>query len=115
MTQRKTAAARTLAGCTTLLKALTGVREGGSDRILPVLLRHLRHHAKTVDQCLGDTILTPSRCPLTYLENADDVVIFAESSAKHQQIVNLAPKVAAVYGLRLRLDKCKQIYVSSRL
>ncbi|KAK6754135.1 hypothetical protein RB195_013253 [Necator americanus] len=47
--------------------------------------------------------MAPSRCPLTDLEEADDVVIFAKSSAKLQHVVNLVSKLAAAYGLRLRL------------
>ncbi|KAK6743110.1 hypothetical protein RB195_010404 [Necator americanus] len=52
--------------------------------------------------------------PLTDLEYADDVVIFAESSTKLQHVVNLVSKLAAAYGLRLRPDKCKQMWISSR-
>ncbi|KAK6762513.1 hypothetical protein RB195_023295 [Necator americanus] len=44
----------------------------------------------------------------------DDVVIFAESSTKLQHVVNLVSKLAAAYGLRLRPDKCKQMWISSR-
>ncbi|KAK6727851.1 hypothetical protein RB195_005492 [Necator americanus] len=67
-----------------------------------------------VDQCPTDIILAPSGCPLTDLEYADDVVIFAESSTKLQHVVNLVSKLAAAYGLRLRHDKCKQMWISSR-
>ncbi|KAK6764821.1 hypothetical protein RB195_024951 [Necator americanus] len=56
--------------------------------------------------------MTPLGCPLTYL--ADDVVIFAESIKKLQHIVNLVSKLAAAYGLHLRPDKCKQMWISSR-
>ncbi|KAK6764798.1 hypothetical protein RB195_024934 [Necator americanus] len=69
---------------------------------------------RTVDQCPADIVLAPSRCPLTDLEYADDVVIFAESSTKLQHVVNLVSKLAAAYGLRLRPDKCKQMWISSR-
>ncbi|KAK6741659.1 hypothetical protein RB195_009496 [Necator americanus] len=69
---------------------------------------------RTVDQCPADIVLAPSRCPLTNLEYADDVVIFAESSTKLQHVVNLVSKLAAAYGLRLRPDKCKQVWISSR-
>ncbi|KAK6763339.1 hypothetical protein RB195_023877 [Necator americanus] len=68
----------------------------------------------TVDQCPADIVLAPSRCPLTDFEYADDVVIFAESSTKLQHVVNLVSKLAAAYGLRLRPDKCKQMWISSR-
>ncbi|KAK6758189.1 hypothetical protein RB195_015793 [Necator americanus] len=60
----------------------------------------------------ADIVLAPSECPLTDLEYADDVVIFAESSTKLQH-VNLVSKLAAAYGLRLRPDKCKQMWISS--
>ncbi|KAK6745840.1 hypothetical protein RB195_012140 [Necator americanus] len=59
-------------------------------------------------------VQAPSGCPLTDLEYADDVVIFAESSTKLQHVVNLVSKLAAAYGLRLRPDKCKQMWISSR-
>ncbi|KAK6762969.1 hypothetical protein RB195_023613 [Necator americanus] len=68
---------------------------------------------RTVDQCPADIVLAPSRCPLTDLEYADDV-IFAESSTKLQHAVNLVSKLAATYGLRLPLGKCKQRWISSR-
>ncbi|KAK6745939.1 hypothetical protein RB195_012197 [Necator americanus] len=38
--------------------------------------------------------------PLTDLEYADDVVIFAEGSTKLQHVINLVSKLAAAYGLR---------------
>ncbi|KAK6741209.1 hypothetical protein RB195_009209 [Necator americanus] len=69
---------------------------------------------RTVDQCPADIILPPSKHPLTDLEWADDVVIFAESSTKLQHVVNLVSELAAAYGLRLRPDKCKQMWISSR-
>ncbi|KAK6726881.1 hypothetical protein RB195_004900 [Necator americanus] len=68
---------------------------------------------RTVDQCPADIVLATSGCPLTDLEYAD-VVIFAESSTKLQRVVNLVSKLAAAYGLRLRPDKCKQMWISSR-
>ncbi|KAK6748972.1 hypothetical protein RB195_001530 [Necator americanus] len=45
---------------------------------------------------------------------ADDVVIFAESSTKLQHVVNVVSKLAAACELRLRSDKCKQMWISSR-
>ncbi|KAK6764820.1 hypothetical protein RB195_024951 [Necator americanus] len=65
-----------------------------------------------VYQCPANIVMTPLGCPLTYL--ADDVVIFAESIKKLQHIVNLVSKLAAAYGLHLRPDKCKQMWISSR-
>ncbi|KAK6725460.1 hypothetical protein RB195_004034 [Necator americanus] len=56
----------------------------------------------------------PSWCPLTDLEYADDVVILTESSAKLQHVVNLVSKLPAAYGLRLRPDECKQMWISLR-
>ncbi|KAK6742758.1 hypothetical protein RB195_010181 [Necator americanus] len=47
---------------------------------------------RTVDQCPADIVLAPSGCPLTNLEYADDVVIFAESSTTLQHVVNLVSK-----------------------
>ncbi|KAK6726100.1 hypothetical protein RB195_004420 [Necator americanus] len=55
----------------------------------------------------------PPRCPASDFEYADDVVILAESSTKLQYAVNVASKMAATYGHRLRPDKCKQMWVSS--
>ncbi|KAK6761378.1 hypothetical protein RB195_022440 [Necator americanus] len=66
----------------------------------------------TVHQCPADIVLVPSRCPLTDFEYADDVVIFAESSTKLQHVVILVSKFSAAYGLRLRPDKCKQMWIS---
>ncbi|KAK6755250.1 hypothetical protein RB195_013931 [Necator americanus] len=66
---------------------------------------------RTVDQCPADIVLAPSGCPLTDLEYAVDVVVFPESSAKPQHVVNLVPKVAATYVLRLCPDNCKQMWI----
>ncbi|KAK6740914.1 hypothetical protein RB195_009018 [Necator americanus] len=114
MNQRTTAAVRTPAGCTTPFEVVTGARQGAVagpflfnfaiDDIMP----------RTVDKCPADIVLAPSGCPLTNVEYADNVVIFAESSTKLQHVVNLVSKLAAAYGLRLRPDKCKQMWISSR-
>ncbi|KAK6756944.1 hypothetical protein RB195_015021 [Necator americanus] len=37
-----------------------------------------------------------------------------ESSTKLQHVVSLVSKLAALYGLRLRPDKCEQMWISSR-
>ncbi|KAK6760980.1 hypothetical protein RB195_022160 [Necator americanus] len=69
---------------------------------------------RTVEQCPADVILGPSARILVDLEYADDVVIFTSSSAKLQHIDNLISKLAEAYGLRLRPDKYKQMWVSRR-
>ncbi|KAK6761177.1 hypothetical protein RB195_022297 [Necator americanus] len=69
---------------------------------------------RTVDQCPADIVLAPPGCPLTDLEYAVDVVIFAESTAKLQHVVNFVSKFVAAYGLRLRPDKCKEMWISLR-
>ncbi|KAK6737405.1 hypothetical protein RB195_019857 [Necator americanus] len=69
---------------------------------------------RTVDQCPADIVSTPSGCPLSDLEYTNDVVMFAKSSTNLHHVVNLVSKLAAVYGLRLRPDKCKQMWISSR-
>ncbi|KAK6731323.1 hypothetical protein RB195_007659 [Necator americanus] len=89
MSQRTTAAARTPAGCTTPFEVTLCEEQ----------------------QCPADTVIAPTGPPLTDLEYADDVVIFAESSTKLQHVVNLASKLAASYGLRLRPDKRKQAHI----
>ncbi|KAK6756651.1 hypothetical protein RB195_014835 [Necator americanus] len=114
MNQRTTAAVRTPAGCTTPFEVVAGVRQGAVAG--PFLFNFAIDDVmrRTVDQCPADIVLAPSGCPLTDLEYADDVVIFAESSTKLQHVVNLVSKLAAAYGLRLRPDKCKQMWISSR-
>ncbi|KAK6751524.1 hypothetical protein RB195_003115 [Necator americanus] len=114
MNQRTTAAVRTPAGCTTPFEVVTGVRQRTVAE--PFLFNFAIDDImrRTVDQCPADIVLAPSGCPLTDLEYADDVVIFAESSTKLQHVVNLVSKLAAAYGLRLRPDKCKQMWISSR-
>ncbi|KAK6763302.1 hypothetical protein RB195_023852 [Necator americanus] len=116
MNQRTTAAVRTPAGCTTPFEVVTEVRQGAVTR--PFLFNFAIDDIMriTVDQCPADIVLAPSPdgCPLTDFEYADDVVIFAESSTKLQHVVNLVSKLAAAYGLRLRPDKCKQMWISSR-
>ncbi|KAK6759315.1 hypothetical protein RB195_021109 [Necator americanus] len=114
MNQRTTAAVRTPPGCTTPFEVVTGVRQGALAG--PFLFNFAIDDImrRTVDHCPADIVLAPSGCPLTDLEYADDVVIFAESSTKLQHVVNLVSKPAAAYGLRLRPDKCKQMWISSR-
>ncbi|KAK6743364.1 hypothetical protein RB195_010554 [Necator americanus] len=114
MNQRATAAVRTPAGCTTPFEVVTGVRQGAVAG--PFLFNFAVDDImrRTVNQCPADIVLAPSGCPLTDLEYADDVVIFAESSTKLQHVVNLVSKLAAAYGLSLRPDKCKQMWISSR-
>ncbi|KAK6755003.1 hypothetical protein RB195_013772 [Necator americanus] len=63
---------------------------------------------RRVDQCPNNIGLALSKCPLTDLEYANYVVIFAESITKLQHVVNIVSKLAAAYELRLRPDKCKQ-------
>ncbi|KAK6728225.1 hypothetical protein RB195_005708 [Necator americanus] len=114
MNQRTTAAVRTPAGCTIPFEVVTGVRQGAVAG--PFLFNFAIDDImrRTVDQCPADIVLAPSGCPLADLEYTDDVVIFAESSTKLQHVVNLLSKLAAAYGLRLRPDKCKQMWISLR-
>ncbi|KAK6751717.1 hypothetical protein RB195_003247 [Necator americanus] len=114
MNLRTTAAVRTPAGCATPFEMVTGVRQWAVAG--PFLFNFAIDDImrRTVDQCPADIVLAPSGCLLADLENADDVVIFAESSTKLQDVVNLVSKLAAAYGLRLRPDKCKQVWISSR-
>ncbi|KAK6739534.1 hypothetical protein RB195_008185 [Necator americanus] len=107
MNQRTTAAVRTPAGCTTPFEVITGVRQRAVAG--PFLFNFAIDDImrRTVDQCPADIVLAQSWCPLTDIEYADDVVIFAESSTKLQHVVNLVSNLAAAYGPRLRPDKCK--------
>ncbi|KAK6729736.1 hypothetical protein RB195_006657 [Necator americanus] len=108
MNQRTTAAVRTPAGCTTPFEV---VRQGAVAG--PFLFNFAIDDImrRTVDQCPADIVLAPSLCPLTDLEYTDDVVI---NFKKLQHVVNLVSKLAAAYGLLLRSDKCKQMWISSR-
>ncbi|KAK6757124.1 hypothetical protein RB195_015131 [Necator americanus] len=114
MNQRTTAAVRIPAGCTTPFEVVTGVRQGAVAG--PFLFKFAIDDImrRTVDQCPAHIVLAPPGCLLTDLEYADYVVIFAKSSTKLQHVVNLVSKLAAAYGLRLRPDKCKQMWISSR-
>ncbi|KAK6761233.1 hypothetical protein RB195_022337 [Necator americanus] len=103
---QRTAAVRTLAGCTTPCEVVTGARQEPVAGPLLFIFAIDNIMQRTVDQCPADIVLAPSGCPLTDLEYADDVVIFAESSTKLQHVVNLISKLAAAYGLRLLPDKC---------
>ncbi|KAK6764050.1 hypothetical protein RB195_024397 [Necator americanus] len=114
MNQRTTAAVRAPAGCTAPSEVVTGVRQGAVAGPFMFNFAIDDNMRRTVDQCPADIVLAPSGCPLTDLEYADDVVIFAEISTKLQHVVNLVSKLAAAYGLRLRPDKCKQMWISSR-
>ncbi|KAK6757389.1 hypothetical protein RB195_015298 [Necator americanus] len=113
--QRTTAAVRTPAGCTTLFEVVTGVRQGAVAG--PFLFNFAidDNMRRTVDLCPANIVLAPLGCPLTDLEDADNVVIFAESSTKLQHVVNLVSKLVTAYRLRLRPDNCKQMWIFSRL
>ncbi|KAK6730611.1 hypothetical protein RB195_007213 [Necator americanus] len=84
MNQRTTADVRTPAGCTTPFEVVTGVRQGAVEG--PFLFNYAIDDIMrtTVDQCPADIVLTPSGHLLTYLECADDAVIFKKSSTKLQ-------------------------------
>ncbi|KAK6750317.1 hypothetical protein RB195_002346 [Necator americanus] len=114
MNQRTTAAVRTQAGCTTPFEVVSGVRQGAVAGLFLFNFAIDDIMRRTVDQCPADIVLEPSGCSLTDLEYADEVVIFAESSTKLQHVVNLVSKLVAAYGLRLRPDKCNQMWISSR-
>ncbi|KAK6764606.1 hypothetical protein RB195_024796 [Necator americanus] len=66
---------------------------------------------RTVNHYPAEIALAQSECPLTDLKNPDDMVIFAESSAKHQRIgklprsCNLQP-IDYVYAL-IRARRCE--------
>ncbi|KAK6762574.1 hypothetical protein RB195_023339 [Necator americanus] len=107
MNQRTTAAVQTPAGCTTPFEVVTGVRQGTVAG--PFLFAIDDNMRRTVNHCPVDIILALSGHPLTYLEYADDVVIFAVTSTKLQNVVNLVSKLAAASGLRLYPNKCKQM------
>ncbi|KAK6763797.1 hypothetical protein RB195_024212 [Necator americanus] len=89
MNQRTTAAVRTPAGCTTPFEVVTGVRQRAVAG--PFLFNFAIDDTmrRTVDQCPADIVLVPSGCPLTDLEYADDVVIFAESSKNFSMLSTL--------------------------
>ncbi|KAK6731363.1 hypothetical protein RB195_007687 [Necator americanus] len=86
-------------GCTAPFVVATGARQG----VVPgPLLSNFSIEdimLGTVDQRPADIVIAPSG-PLTDLGFADDVVFFAESITKVQ------------HGLRLRPDKCKQMWIS---
>ncbi|KAK6736461.1 hypothetical protein RB195_019257 [Necator americanus] len=111
---QRTTAVRTPAGCTTPFEVVTGVRQGAVAG--PFLFNFPIDDIMrgTVDQCHADIILASSEHPLTDLEYADEVVIFTGSSTKLLHFVNLASKLAAAYGLRLRPDECMQMWISLR-
>ncbi|KAK6736680.1 hypothetical protein RB195_019402 [Necator americanus] len=69
---------------------------------------------RTAYRCLADIDLAPPGCSMSEIKYADDVSILAESSTKLRHVVSLTSKLSAAYGQRLRLDKCKQMWISSR-
>ncbi|KAK6737138.1 hypothetical protein RB195_019684 [Necator americanus] len=123
---QRIAAVRTSAGCTTPFEVVTGVRQRACtstirtpldrSRVQPFTFNFAIDYImrRTVDLYPADIILAPSGPSLTDLEYADDVVTIAERSTKLPHVVNLVSKLAAAYGLRLRPDKCKQMWISSR-
>ncbi|KAK6754029.1 hypothetical protein RB195_013182 [Necator americanus] len=87
----------------------------GNCSTLPVQLSVIEDiMRRTVSQFPAAVILAPSECSLTDFEYADKVVIFVESPTKLQRVVSFVSKLAVAYGLRLRPDKCKQMWISSR-
>ncbi|KAK6761237.1 hypothetical protein RB195_022339 [Necator americanus] len=95
------------------LKLVTGLRQKAVRLFLfNFAINNITRRA--ADHCPADKVLAPSRSTLTDLEYADYVVIFAKSNTKVQRVVNLVSKLSAAYGPRLRLDKCEQMWISSR-
>ncbi|KAK6760612.1 hypothetical protein RB195_021903 [Necator americanus] len=94
MNRRSTAAVRTPIGFNSLLKVETEERQG------PVPDRSLFNSAVDIMR--------------KQLSKAGDAVTFASSSATLQHVVNLVSKLAAMYSLRLRPDKCMQMWISAR-
>ncbi|KAK6737376.1 hypothetical protein RB195_019838 [Necator americanus] len=84
------------AGCTTPFDVVTGVRQRAVAGPFLFTLAIDDIMLRTVDQRSADIVLAPS------------------GSTKLQHVVNLVSKLAAAYGLRLRPDKCKQMWISSR-
>ncbi|KAK6733321.1 hypothetical protein RB195_017209 [Necator americanus] len=109
MNQQTTTAIRAAAGRTRPFEMVTELKQGAVAGPFPFHFAIDDIMRRTVDQCPADIVLAPSGCPLTDLEYADDVVIFAESSTKLQHVVNLVSKLAAAYGLRQHPDQYKQM------
>ncbi|KAK6760489.1 hypothetical protein RB195_021815 [Necator americanus] len=109
MNQQTTAAVQTTDGYTTPFEVVNGVRQEAVAR--PFLLNFAIDDImrRTVDRCPADIVFASSGCPLTDLEYAHDVVIFAETITKLQHVVDLVSKLASAYCLRLRPDKCKHV------
>ncbi|KAK6749784.1 hypothetical protein RB195_002034 [Necator americanus] len=112
MHQRAAALVRTPAECAKPFEVVTGVTQGARPFLFNFAIDDVMR--RIVDQCPADIIPVPSGHPLTDLEYADDVVIFAKSSTNLQHVVHLVSKLAAAQGLRLCPDKCKQIRVDGQ-
>ncbi|KAK6756868.1 hypothetical protein RB195_014972 [Necator americanus] len=100
MIQRTTAAVRTPARCKTPFEMITGKTQ----KVVagPILFNfNIEHYVMVKLNKIGPAIMRR-----TYVDIA---VIFRKSST-----INLVSKMAAAYGPRLRPDKWKQIWVSSR-
>ncbi|KAK6761146.1 hypothetical protein RB195_022273 [Necator americanus] len=95
MNQRTTAAVLKPAGCTNLFEVVTGVRQGTVAGPFLFNFAFDQIMRRTVDQYPPDIVLTPSECPLTDLEYANNVVIVTENRTKLQHVINLLTKLAA--------------------
>ncbi|KAK6729060.1 hypothetical protein RB195_006235 [Necator americanus] len=82
MNQRTNVDVPTPAGCKTPFEVVTGVRQRAVAGTFLFNFAINDIMRRRVDKCPADIILASSGCPLTDIEYAEDVVIFAESSTK---------------------------------
>ena len=110
MNAASTAIVQTPCGRTGRFNVETGVRQGSvaGPFLFNIVIDDIMR--RTAEQFPAEVLLHPSGRGIMDMDYADDIAIFAESNRSLQQIVDFVSETAAAYGLKLRADKCKQMF-----
>jgi exonuclease III len=112
MNDHSTATVRTAAGLSERFQVRTGVRQGSVAG--PLLFNYAVDDVmrRTAELHPSAIRLHPTSRTVMDLEYADDIAVLAESPEELQRIVTTISQLAASYGLRLRPEKCKQLWTN---
>lgn len=114
MNRASTAVVRTAAGTTEAFEVRTGVRQGSvaGPFLFNVVVDDVMR--RVADRFPAEITLYPSGRPLLDLDYADDIAIITRWTKRLQEVTTAISETAAAYGLRLRAEKCKQMFTVTR-
>lgn len=114
MNRDATATVRTGAGMSESFAVRTGVRQGSVAG--PILFNYVVDDVmrRTAELYPSNVRLHPTSRTLMDLEYADDIAVLADTAEELQCIVTTISFLASSYGLRLRPEKCKQLWTRTK-